>query len=231
MRRLWLLPSIAAGVLTAVCLAVGIREYVCHKSIEAASWLMAAGSLGLIVFTSLQLHREAQREENRRSADADREVERLAGARAKLKPVAWLARRMCEQAVIESDRESLNRWLARWYISRKVRMMEDAPGTSAIDLLQEYLREAVTLAAEAGADDVRVADAAFGAFISAANILNDMQARGLTGAVDTTTLQADIPNARRAVNYLAAAARALEALAPRGSEEPRLPGAPRFEGE
>jgi hypothetical protein len=203
--------------------------------LAAVTWYYARKSYLL----SERVASDAEKYEGRRQAlesardfaEEHRENERLAAARAKLKPAAWLARRMCEQAVIDSHQRAPNQWLARWYTPRRLQLMGAAAGPSAIDILQERMRETVTLAAEAGGDDVRAADTAFRAFIAAANILNDMEARGLTGAVETGALQAEIPRARQAADFLAEAARALESLAPRGAEEPDVPTTPKFLGE
>jgi len=92
----WLLLAAIAGVITVVALGLGVWQFLCHKQLEAANWAMAAGGMGIFIFSTVQLHR-----------DAKREAGRLAGARAKLKPVAWLARRMCEQAVIESGQKPM----------------------------------------------------------------------------------------------------------------------------
>jgi hypothetical protein len=234
-RTLWLIPAVAAGALTLVTLGIGGWELYCGKNIEAASWVMAAGGLGLIVFASVQLHRESQREDRRQASEAQHEAERLAAARAKLKPAAWLARRMCEQGVIESDGRgssggSMKRWLANWYTSPKARLMEVGGSPARIDVLQELMRETVTLAAEAGEGEVSAADRAFNAFIVAANVLNELNAT-VGGAVETPVYDAAIPSARRAAQYLAAAALALEALAPRGTEEPAVPANPKFSDE
>lgn len=210
--------ALAATFLTVAALTVGVWQFLCGKTLDAANWVMAAGGLGLIVFSSVQLHREARREEDR-----------LVAARAKLKPVAWLARRMCDQAVIESDGRPMNQWLARWYISP--RTYAERGGTHPIDLLQERMRETVTLAAEAGSVDVRAADAAFSAFIAAANIINDLNTRGILGAMDDAIYRAAIPEGRKAVSHLFDTANALKALAPRGTEEPVVPVNPKFTNE
>jgi hypothetical protein len=215
----WLVPAIAAGALTFVALGIGVWQLLCGRNIEAANWVMAAGGLGLIVFSSVQLHREARRE-----------AERLAAARAKLKPVAWLARRMCEQAVIESGDRTMNQWLARWYTRVVSYMMQGDRPPDPLSVLQDLLRETVTLAAEAGDKDVKAADAAFDAFIAAANVTNHLQGT-LGGGADTTVYQAAIPRGRRAAQHLAMAAHALERLAPRGAEEPAVPVDPKFTDE
>ncbi len=75
-QRLWLVPAVIAGVLTSFSVAVVVQQYVSGKQIEAASWLMAAGGLLLVVFSSVQLHREARREENRQAAETRREEAR-----------------------------------------------------------------------------------------------------------------------------------------------------------
>jgi hypothetical protein len=214
-RRWWLVLAMAAGGLTIIALGIGAWELYCGKNIEAANWVMAAGGLGIIVFSTVQLHRDQQREQDR-----------LAAARAKLKPAAWLARRMCEQAVIESASKPMNQWLSRWFVG--VRMpLEGDIGANPIDVLQGLMRETVTLAAEASGADVRAADAAFDAFIAAANIINESYPT-LYGGVDTTVYQAAMPTVRKAADHLAVAAHALEALAPRGTDEPGLPVNPRF---
>ena len=92
------------------------------------------------------------------------------------------------------------------------------------------MRETVTLAAEAGDSEVRAADKAFDAFIAAANILNELSLMNAAGA-ETPAYQATIPQGREAAKHLATAARELEALAPRGVEEPVVPGNPRFADE
>jgi|SRR5437016_3896542 len=229
-RTLWLVPGIAAGALTLVTLGIGGWELYCSKNIEAASWVMAAGGLGLIVFASVQLHRESQREDQRQAAEAQHEAERLAAARAKLKPAAWLARRMCEQAVIESDEKPMNQWLARWYTSPRARMTEGGGPPDPISVLQELMRETVTLAAEAGEQEVQAADAAFADFIVAANILNDLNAT-ISGAPEQVAYRAAMPRARQAAEHLTTAARALERLAPRGTEEPTVPERAKFRDE
>jgi hypothetical protein len=234
-KTLWLVPAVAVGALTLVTLGIGGWELYCGKNIEAASWVMAAGGLGLIVFASVQLHRESQREDRRQASEAQHQAERLAAARAKLKPAAWLARRMCEQGVIESDGKgssggSMQRWLARWYTSPKARMMEVGGSPARIDVLQELMRETVTLAAEASETEVSAADQAFNAFIVAANIMNELNAT-VTGAVEQTAIQDAMLRARQAAQHLATAAHALERLAPRGTEEPAVPANPKFSDE
>jgi hypothetical protein len=206
--------AVAAAALTVAALVVGVWQFVSGKTLDAANWVMAAGGLGIIVFSAVQLHREARREEDR-----------LAAARAKLKPAAWLARRMCDQAVIESDSKPMNQWLMRWYISP--RTYAERGGIHPIDLLEERMRETVTLAAEVGSGDVCAADAAFSAFITAANIINDLNAKGITGALDSNVA---IPAGRKAASHLFAAADALKALAPRGTDEPVVPANPKFYG-
>lgn len=218
-ESVWFIPAVAAGVLTFVALAIGTWQLICGHNMEAANWVMAAGGLGLIVFSAVQLHREARRE-----------AAALSAARAKLKPAAWLARRMCEQGVIESNGKVINQWLWRWYTPQKQRMMEGGGPPNVLDVLEELMRETVTLAAEAGGQDMRAADAAFSAFIVAANILNELSAV-LSGVLDNSVYQAAIPKARTAASYLASAARELSALAPRGDEEPAVPAAPKFLGE
>jgi len=229
-RRWWWLVPVVAGALTLISVVIGIREYLYGKDIEAANWVMAAGGLGLIVFASVQLHRETEREDQRQAAEAKRELERLAAARARLKPVAWLARRMCKQAVSDSNGTPLNQWLARWYTPIRARMMEGGGAPDPINVLEERLRETVTLAAEAGGDDVRAADSAFEAFIAAANIINYMS-KSLMGVAETSAVLAAISRARKAADYLAAASKALEALAPPGDEEPFVSPNPKFFGE
>ena len=108
--------------------------------------------------------------------------------------------------------------------------MEGGGPPDPLDVLEARMRETVTLAAEAGDREVRAADAAFNAFIAAANILNDLNAT-VGGAVETSVYQAAIPRARVAANHLAVAAQALEALAPRGTEEPAIPPNPKFTDE
>ncbi len=223
-KTLWLIPAVVAGGFTFAALGIGVWELYCGKNIEAANWVMAAGGLGLIVFSSVQLHREARRE-----------ADRLAAARAKLKPAAWLARRMCEQGVIKSDGRgssggTMKGWLANWYTSPKARLMEVGGSPARLDVLEELMRETVTLAAEAGETDVNAADRAFNAFIVAANILNELNAT-VGGAVDSLVYDAAIPSARRAAQHLAAAALALVPLAPRGAEEPAVPADPKFSDE
>src|SRR5437870_1885625 len=169
--------AVVAFVLTVGALGVGVWRLLCEQQMEAANWVMAAGGLGLIVFSAVQLHREAQREEAR-----------LTAARAKLKPAAWLARRMCDQSVIESNEQSMKLWLARWYSSQKARLMETGGIPTRIDILEALMRETVTLAAEAAAQDIDDADAAFSSFIVAANLLNDLNAR-VSGAGETTVYQ------------------------------------------
>jgi hypothetical protein len=41
---------------------IGIWQFTLGKNMEAANWVMAAGGLALIVFSAVQLHREARRE-------------------------------------------------------------------------------------------------------------------------------------------------------------------------
>lgn len=216
--RLWLAPAVVAGAATFIALVVAVMEFWARRDMESANWAMAAGGLGLIVFTSIQLHREAQRE-----------GDRVAAARAKLKPVAWLARRMCEQAVIESQGKPMENWLSRWYTPTKQRLMESGGPPDTIDVLQNYLQEVVTLAAEAGGREVSAADYAFSAFIGAANIMNDVNATYLGGNRDK--YQAAVIRVRSAASQLATAADALATLAPRTTDEPVLPAAPRFIGE
>ena len=216
--RLWLVPAFVAGAATFIALVVAVMEFCARRDMESANWAMAAGGLGLIVFTSIQLHREVQRE-----------GDRVVAARAKLKPVAWLARRMCEQAVIESQGKPMENWLARWYTPTKQRMMESGGPPDTIDVLQNYLQEVVTLAAEAGGREVSAADHAFTAFITAANTMNDVNATYLGG--DAEKYQAAVTRVRSAATQLATAAEALTTLAPRTVDEPVMPATPRFVGE
>jgi len=127
----WLVPAVVAGALTFVALGIAGWELYCARNIEAANWVMAAGGLGIIVFSSVQLHR-----------DARREAERMRAAGAKLKPAAWLARRMCEEGVIESDGKTMNQWLARWYAPSKVGFT--TVGNYSIEILEASMRETVT---------------------------------------------------------------------------------------
>jgi hypothetical protein len=207
---LWLVPAVAAGALTFVALGIGGWELYCGKNIEAASWVMAAGGLGLIVFSSVQLHREARRE-----------ADRLAAARAKLKPAAWLARRTCERGVIQSDGGTMQLWVTRWY--------SGTPPTW-LEMLEARMRETVALAAEVGEDEVDAADKAFDACVKAANILSDLNTT-LGTAQETTVVQAAMPKARQAAQHLAAAASALGRLVPRGTGEPAVPANPKFSDE
>src|SRR5258708_7852565 len=124
----WLVLASMAGAVTFAALVLALRELLCGKQVGAASWVMAAGGMGIFIFSTVQLHR-----------DGSRERDRLAGARAKLKPAAWLARRMCEQAVIESDGKSVHLWMARW----ETRL------SSPLNDLEARMRETVTLSAEA----------------------------------------------------------------------------------
>ena len=114
----------------------------------------------------------------------------------------------------------MKRWLAGWYVSPSI----------PLDVLEARMRETVTLASEAGEGEVQAADEAFNAFIVAANLLNDLNAT-VGGAVETAVHDAAIPRARRAARHLAAAARALESVAPRGTEEPTVPADPKFSDE
>jgi hypothetical protein len=63
---------------------VGLFQFFCRAG-GGAEWLTAAGGFALISFAAVQLHLEGSRESVRQEA-----------ARAKLKPVARLARRACE---------------------------------------------------------------------------------------------------------------------------------------
>jgi len=225
----WFIPSVA-GILTLLSVFIGIREYIDGKDIEAANWVMAAGGLGLIVFASVQLSRETQREDQRQAAETRLKLERLAAARAKLKPVAWLARRMCRQAVSDSNGVYMNQWVARWYTPRAPTAMGGSDAPDPITVLEDRMRETVTFAAEAGADAVKAADSAFEAFIAAANIINDL-AQFIRGSYETSVVDAAIPRARKAVDYLAVASTTLESLAPPGDEEPFVSPNPKFVGE
>jgi hypothetical protein len=196
--------SVAFAVL---CLCIGLIQLFSDGG--GAEWLTAAGGFGLIAFAAVQLRLEEDRESQRREA-----------ARAKIKPVARLARRSCERAVIESNGGALNNWLGNWYRTNQ-------QGVSPMDALEELMRETVTLAAEAGDTQVQAADAAFDAFIAAADIINDMS-RTLTGAQEDRVLRDNNPGGRVAANHLATAARELETLAPRRPNEPALPAHPRF---
>jgi len=229
-KKLWWLIPVVAGILTLLSVLIGIREYIDGKDIEAANWVMAAGGLGLIVFASVQLRRETHREDQRQAAETRRELERLAAARAKLKPVAWLARRMCRQAVSDSNGPFMNQWVAKWYTPRALTEMGGAYAPDPISVLEDRMRETVTYAAEAGVEDVFAADYAFEAFIAAANIINDL-AQFVRGAHDTSVVAAAIPKARKAVDYLAIASASLETLAPPGLEEPLIAVNPRFADE
>ena len=213
----WRIPVYLVGGSTVAAFGIGVWQLLCDKQIEAASWVMASGGLGVIVFALVQLHREAQREQDRVTA-----------ARAKLKPAARLARRMCEKAVIDSNGKGLNQWLARWYLPARARLESDLP--DPIQILEDRLRETVTLAAEAGAAEVEGADAALDKFILAADIINEL-APTYGVAVDSATLQGVIPQGRQAANHLAEAAASLEPLAKRNDTEPKLPVNPKFVGE
>ena len=78
--------------------------------------------------------------------------------------------------------------------------------------------------------EVQAADAAFADFIVAANILNDLNAT-ISGAPEQVAYRAAMPRARQAAEHLATAARALERLAPRGTEEPAVPERAKFRDE
>ncbi len=209
-RWWWLFFASMAGGITAITLGLGVWQFLCHEQMIAANWVMAAGGMGIFIFSTVQLHR-----------DAKREAGRLAGARARLKPVAWLARRMCEKAVIESNEKRMREWLRPWY---------EGGHPYLIDVLETRLRETVTFAAEAAGDDVSAADTAFAAFIAAANILNALNAAQVAFA-EEVVYQNAIPRARQAATYLAQAARALEPLARRAPEEPIVPVNAKFRDE
>jgi hypothetical protein len=215
--RWWLVPAVAAGALTFVALGIGIGLILSRKISEAANWVMAAGGLAIVMFSCVQLYREERRDD-----------ERIDAARAKLRPAARLARRECERAVIEAHGTRILKWLTRWYLF--VRAQLDRGGGQPINILEERLRETVILAAEAGGDAVRAADAALGEFILAADIINDwaplVSKVGLNDA--DPEYQAARAELHDAVLHLAAAGRALEALAPRGDGEPDVPSSPRF---
>jgi hypothetical protein len=203
----WGLVLWVSIVLAVLCLCVGLIQLFCGGG--GAEWLTAAGGFGLIAFAAVQLRLEGERDSQRREA-----------ARAKLKPVARIARRSCEQAVIESNGGALNSWLANWYRANQ-------QGVSPIDELEKLMRETVTLAAEAGGTEVKAADAAFDAFIAAADIINDMS-QTLAGVQEEHVLRENNPRGRVAANHLALAARELETLAPRRPNEPAVPAQPKF---
>lgn len=205
----WLTALIVPILLALFCLGVGFLQFFCREG-GGAEWLTAAGGFGLIAFAVVQLWLEHKREADRQTA-----------ARAKLKPVARLARRSCEQAVIESNGKALNQWIGNWYLP-------PGPGLPPpMDALEKLMRETVTFAAEAGGSEVRAADTAFDAFIAAADIINDMSGT-LRGPQDDQVLRANNARGRRAADHLARGARELETLAPRGPHEPEVPARPKF---
>ncbi len=214
---LWLVPAFVAAALTFVALGIGGWELLGGKNIEAANWVMAAGGLGIIVFSWVQLYR-----------DARREAERVTAAGAKVKPAAWVARRMCEDGLIASDGQPMKQWLARWYVPSKV---GPSTGKYPIEILEHSMREMVTLAAEAGGRSMYWADEAFGRFITAANILNDLNATVSPAEETPGTYLVQVRDARRAADNLAAAGRCLETLAPGGKEEPEVPVIAQFRDE
>jgi len=220
----WRALATAAGAVTVAALGLGFWRLLEGAQAEAANWVMAAGGMGLVVFSTVQLHRDAQREKDRLSA-----------ARAKLKPAAWLARRMCEDALIQSDGESMGDWLLRWHTSDLLYIGKSKAPEHPLSVLQQLMRETVTLAAEAGEPDVTAADTAFDAFIAAANIINDLKARNAEQGREKDYYKelydAAMSASRKAVQHLATAARALQALAPRGPEEPLVPVNPKFRDE
>jgi hypothetical protein len=129
---------------------------------------------------------------------------------------------MCRQAVSDSNGGDAALWIRRWYSPPRLKsgfVDEGDPPPHPIDVLEERTRETVTLAAEAGGEHVRAADAAFEAFIAAANVINKT-----VTSVTAPASSADIVRARKAVNYLATGSRALESLAPPGQEEPVVVG-------
>lgn len=205
----WRTALIVPILLALFSLGVGFFQFFCREG-GGAEWLTAAGGFGLIAFAVVQLWLEHKREADRQEA-----------ARAKVKPVARLARRSCERAVIDSDGKALNQWLGDWYRPSG----QDLP--PPIDVLQQLLRETVTFAAEAGGTAVRAADTAFDAFIAAADVINELW-RKLYGPQEDKALRANNPRGRVAADHLARAARELEALAPRGAHEPEIPPRPKF---
>jgi hypothetical protein len=211
MKSRWRLVTIGSGILAVFTLGVGLYQFFCRKG-AGAEWLTAAGGFALIAFASVQLDIENTKESDRRAA-----------ARARLKPVARLARRGCEQGIIQSDGKPLNQWLGHWYSPKD-------PQNHPIDKLQALMRETVTLAAEAGGEDVKAADAAFDAFIAAADIMNDMS-KTLLGAQEEGALRAASPRGKLAVAKLVEAARELQKLAPRTEQEPPVPANPKFQYE
>lgn len=223
-KPLWRALATAAGVVTVAALGLGFWRLLEGAQAEAANWVMAAGGMGLVVFSTVQLHRDAQREKDR-----------VAAARAKLKPAAWLARRMCEDGVIESDDSSRVDWMGRWFPLYTYSKGEERAPQGPLSVLQELMRETVTLAAEAGERDMIAADTAFDAFIAAANILNDLKTRNAEGEREKEYYEkyedALISSCQKAVQHLATAARALQALAPRGPEEPVVPVSPKLRDE
>jgi hypothetical protein len=209
MTRRSLTAVIISGLLAFFSLGVGLFQFFCRAG-GGAEWLTAAGGFALISFAAVQLHLEGSRESARQEA-----------ARAKLKPVARLARRACEAGVVASNGKALNQWLGEWYLP----MGQD--NHAAIDVLETRMRETVTLAAEAGGPEVGKADRAFDAFIAAADIINEMS-KTLRGMQEDKVLRDNNARGREAANHLAAAARELEGLSPRGQYEPAVLAEPRF---
>ncbi len=215
MKGTSLVVAVVCAALTILALGIGVWEFISGKNIEAANWVMAAGGLGIVVFSAVQLYREAVHSE-----------ERLLAARAKLRPAARLARRSCEQALIEADRKPWNQWAARWFVPIRVKL-SGSGGLNPIDILEDRFRETVTLAAEAGAGDVRASEQGLDAFILAADIINDLEDY-VAGGMDAEVYQALKSQAHEALEHLATAAKALEALAPKGPDEPEVPSSPHF---
>src|SRR5262245_4337342 len=89
--------------LAVYALGAGIGMFITGNTTGASNWVVASGGLGLIVFSAVQLRR-----------DVRHDAERRAAARARLKPAAWIARRMCEAMVNNVEGRSVLGWVMIW---------------------------------------------------------------------------------------------------------------------
>lgn len=117
---------------------------------NASIWLPGAGGLGALAFGLGHAVRAAQAAEARHR---------------KLRATARLARRSCFEMVQASERQRLTTWIGQ------------VGSSKSLDLALELLREVLHLAAEVGGRDADWGEQAFGAFITAADVINPLWVR------------------------------------------------------
>lgn len=200
--------AILSGTLAILTAVIGVRHLGTQP--ESPEWLTAAGGLALVSFGAVQLFLDVKQAGDRKTA-----------AMAKVKPVAWLARRTCETAIIEHDGGHPAHWVNAWY----ERVTKG--GAKRIDVFQQQLCDVVTLAAEAGADETVAADDAFGAFILAANTLNNLQKAFPSGG-DADAVAKAVAAGEDTMRQLANVAKKLERFAKRAPDEPVVPQSPKL---